>query len=94
MNFIAEGGKIYKKAYGAYNSDVQTMNFAFTKTAMMYADDNYSSTGKEELYVISGGSVSGDVNAEVGVLSTREAFAYSSKMYRSTEFTRLLCQEM
>ena len=84
VNFIAEGGKIYKKAYGAYNSDVQTMNFAFTKTAMMYADDNYSSTGKEELYVISGGSVSGDVNAEVGVLSTREAFAYSSKMYRST----------
>lgn len=84
VNFIAEGGKIYKKAYGAYNSDVQTMNFAFTKTAMMYADDNYSSTGKEELYVTSGGSVSGDVNAEVGVLSTREAFAYSSKMYRST----------
>lgn len=84
VNFIAEGGKIYKKAYGAYNSDVQTMNFAFTKTAMMYADDNYSNTGKEELYVISGGSVSGDVNAEVGVLSTREAFAYSAKMYRST----------
>ena len=84
VNFVAEGGKIYKKAYGAYNSDVQTMNFAFTKTAMMYADDNYSNTGEEELYVTSGGSVSGDVNAEVGVLSTREAFAYSSKMYRST----------
>lgn len=84
VNFIAEGGKIYKKAYGAYNSDVQTMNFAFTKTAMMYADDNYSSTGKEELYVTSGGSVSGDVNAEVGVLSTREAFTYGAKMYRST----------
>lgn len=84
VNFIAEGGKIYKKAYGAYNSDVQTMNFAFTKTAMMYADDNYSNTGKEELYVTSGGSVSGDVNAEVGVLSTREAFTYGAKMYRST----------
>ena len=84
VNFVAEGGKIYKKACGAYNSDVQTMNFAFTKTAMMYADDNYSNTGEEELYVTSGGSVSGDVNAEVGVLSTREAFAYSSKMYRST----------
>ncbi len=84
VNFIAEGGKIYKKAYGAYNSDVQTMNFAFTKIAMMYADDNYSSTGKEELYVTSGGSVSGDVNAEVGVLSTREAFTYGAKMYRST----------
>lgn len=84
VNFIAEGGKIYKKAYGAYNSDVQTMNFAFTKTAMMYADNNYSSTGKEELYVTSGGSVSGDVNAEVGVLSTREAFAYGTKLYRST----------
>lgn len=84
VNFVAEGGKIYKKAYGAYNSDVQTMNFAFTKTAMMYADDNYSNTDEEELYVTSGGSVSGDVNAEVGVLSTREAFAYSSKMYRST----------
>ena len=51
VNFVAEGGKIYKKAYGAYNSDVQTMNFAFTKTAMMYADDNYSNTGEEELYV-------------------------------------------
>ena len=84
VNFMAEGGKIYKKAYGAYNSDVQTMNFAFTKTAMMYADDNFSNTGKEELYVTSGGSVSGDVNAEVGVLSTREAFAYSAKLYRST----------
>lgn len=60
------------------------MNFAFTKTAMMYADDNYSNTGKEELYVTSGGSVSGDVNAEVGVLSTREAFTYGAKMYRST----------
>lgn len=84
VNFIAEGGKIYKKAYGAYNSDVQTMNFAFTKEATMYADDNYSNTGREELYVTSGGSVSGDVNAAIGVLSSREAFAYGAKLYGST----------
>lgn len=83
VNFDAEDGKLYKQAYGAYNSQIQNMNFAFVNKAKMYADDNYSNTGTEKLYVTNGGSVAGDVNAKVGALTSEEPFAYGKSNSRN-----------
>lgn len=75
VTFTAEDGRAGSVVYGAYNTNAEKVDFTFAKSAQMYTPE---STKSENMYVTSGGSVSGDVDVRVGITDHYNTFIYGA----------------
>ena len=75
VTFTAEDGRAGSVVYGAYNTNAEKVDFTFAKSAQMYTPE---STKSENMYVTSGGSVSGDVDIRVGITDHYNTFIYGA----------------
>ena len=75
VTFTAEDGRAGSVVYGAYNTNAEKVDFTFAKSAQMYTPE---STKSENMYVTSGGSVSGDVDISSGITDHYNTFIYGA----------------